>query len=144
MLYEVITPNPKGDRELIQSEIPDDPSTWKWTEADKLFLELVNEVHKRGLRIIIDGVFNHTGVQFWAFQDIILNGENSKYKDWYRIISFDDSTTLSNEFDYKGWWGVKSLPEFNKSKSDLNRGPKEYIFNSTKRWLDPNNRNNFV
>ena len=132
-------PDPKGDRALMLSETPDDPSTWKWTEADKLFLKLINEVHKREMRIIIDGVFNHTGVQFWAFQDIILNGESSKYKDWYRIISFDDSTTLSNEFNYKGWWGVKSLPEFNKDKSDLNRGPKQYIFQSTKKWLDPNN-----
>ncbi|MGB5893989.1 MAG: alpha-amylase family glycosyl hydrolase, partial [Ignavibacteriaceae bacterium] len=116
-------PDPERDRELIQSEIPDDPSTWKWTEADKLFLTLVQEVHKRNMKIIIDGVFNHTGVQFWAFQDIIRNGESSKYKDWYRINSFDDPATSFNEFDYEGWWGVKSLPEFNKDDSDLHRGP---------------------
>jgi len=132
-------PDPEGDRELIQSEIPDDSSTWKWTQADKLFLKFVQEVHKRNMKIIIDGVFNHTGVQFWAFQDIIRNGENSKYKDWYRINSFDDPTTSFNEFDYEGWWGVKSLPEFNKDDSDLHRGPKRYIFHSTTRWLDPNN-----
>jgi len=132
-------PDPEGDRELIQSETPDDPTTWKWTEADKLFLKLVQEVHKRNMKIIIDGVFNHTGVQFWAFQDIIRNGENSNYKDWYRINSFDDPATSFNEFDYEGWWGVKSLPEFNKDDSDLHRGPKQYIFHSTEKWLDPNN-----
>ena len=132
-------PDPAGDRKLMQSEIPDDPSTWKWTEADKLFLILVDEVHKRNLKIIIDGVFNHTGVQFWAFQDIVQNGENSKYKDWYKINSFDDPATLVNEFDYDGWWGVKSLPEFNKDDTDLYRGPKQYIFHSTARWLDPDN-----
>jgi glycosidase len=132
-------PDPAGDRELIKSETPDDPSTWKWTEADKLFLELVEEVHKRNMRIIIDGVFNHTGVQFWAFQDVIKNGENSTYKDWYKINILDDPATLPNEFDYDGWWGVKSLPEFNKDDSDLHSGPKQYIFHSTTRWLDPNN-----
>jgi len=132
-------PDPNGDRKLINSEIPDDPSTWKWTEADKLFLKLIDEVHKRNMKIIIDGVFNHTGVQFWAFQDILKYGKNSKYKDWYRIERFDDTTTVNNEFSYKGWWGVKSLPEFNKDETDLQRGPKQYIFNSTNRWMDPNN-----
>jgi cyclomaltodextrinase len=135
-------PDPAGDRELINSETPDDPSTWKWTEADKLFFKLVDEVHNRNMKIIIDGVFNHTGVRFWAFQDILLNGENSKYKDWYRVNSFDDPTTPTNEFNYKGWWGAKSLPEFNKDESDLHSGPKQYIFYSTARWLDPDNDGN--
>src|SRR5690606_41020015 len=62
----------------------------------KLFLQLIEEAHSRGIKIIIDGVFNHTGVQFWAFQDIIKNGKKSKYKDWYIINSFDDITTIEN------------------------------------------------
>ncbi len=131
-------PNPKLDSELMNSEIPDNSDTWKWTEADNLFLKLIDEVHKRGMKIIIDGVFNHTGVQFWAFQDIIKNQEYSKYKDWFIIDSFDDPTTSENEFDYKGWWNIKSLPEFNRTKDDLADGPKQYIFNSTKKWMDPN------
>jgi cyclomaltodextrinase / maltogenic alpha-amylase / neopullulanase len=131
-------PDPVGDRKLMNSEIPDNQDTWKWTEADKLFLKLIDEVHKRGMKIIIDGVFNHTGVQFWAFQDIVNNQENSKYKDWYIINSLDDPTTNQNEFDYKGWWGHKSLPEFNRTKDDLVEGPKQYIFHSTQKWMDPN------
>ena len=132
-------PNPEGDKKIISSESPDDPSTWKWTSADKLFLKLIEEVHKRGMKIIIDGVFNHTGIQFWAFQDIIKNGKDSKYKDWYEIVSFDDPSTPENEFDYKGWSGGKSLPQFNRTKNDLMPCPKQYIFYSTKRWMDPNN-----
>jgi len=135
-------PDPDGDRKLISSEIPDDPSTWVWTEADKLFLKLIEEVHLRGMRIIIDGVFNHTGVQFWAFQDIIKNGKNSSYKDWYMINSFDDPATKENEFDYKGWWNAKSLPQFNRTEKDLYPGPKQYVFHSTVRWLDPDNDGN--
>ena len=135
-------PDPEGDRKLIAAEIPDDPGTWKWTEADKLFLKLISEVHQRGMRIIIDGVFNHTGIQFWAFQDIIKNGSDSKYKDWYQVKSFDDPSTPENEFDYQGWWNVKSLPQFSRNDSDLTAGPKQYIFHSTSRWMDPDNDGN--
>jgi cyclomaltodextrinase / maltogenic alpha-amylase / neopullulanase len=132
-------PDPEGDRKLISSEIPDDPSTWKWTEADKLFLKLIEEAHSRNIRVVIDGVFNHTGVQFWAFLDIVKNGKESKYKDWYMINSFDDITTVENEFNYKGWWNIKSLPEFNRYENDLHPGPKQYVFHATSRWLNPNN-----
>jgi cyclomaltodextrinase len=132
-------PDPEGDWKLIKTEVPDDPSTWVWTEADKLFLKLIEEVHSRGMKIIIDGVFNHVGVQFWAFRDIVNKQENSDYKEWFIIKSFDDITTLANEFDYKGWWNIKSMPEFNRDENDLHPGPKQYIFHSTSRWMDPNN-----
>ena len=131
-------PDPVGDRKIMESEIPDKPDTWKWTTADKLFLKLIDEVHKRGMKIIIDGVFNHTGVQFWAFKDIVNYQEQSEYKDWFIIDTFDDPVTATDEFEYKGWWNIKSLPEFNRTKDDLVDGPKKYIFNSTKKWMDPN------
>lgn len=131
-------PDPEGDRKLIASEIPGDPTTWVWTSADKLFLKLIEEAHSRNIRVVIDGVFNHTGVQFFAFQDIVKNQKGSKYKDWFIIKSFNDITTLENEFDYKGWWDIKSLPEFNRTENDLHPGPKQYIFHATSRWLDPN------
>ena len=135
-------PDPAGDKDIINSEVPDDPKTWQWTSADKLFLKLIDEVHKRGMRIIIDGVFNHTGVQFWAFQDIIKNGADSKYRDWYQIKSFDDPKTPENEFNFQGWWNSKSLPQFNRTENDLMPGPKQYIFHATKRWMDPDNDGN--
>ncbi len=131
--------DPEGDEKIIESEIPDDPSTWRWTSADKSFLKLIDEVHKRGMHIIIDGVFNHVGVQFWAFQDVVKNQKNSKYKDWFIINSFDDSTTEKNEMDYKGWSNTNSLPEFSRTENDLAAGPKQYIFSSVHRWMDPNN-----
>lgn len=130
-------PDPDGDRKLIASEIPDKPETWVWTSADKLFLKLIEEVHNRGMRIIIDGVFNHTGVEFWAFKDIAEKAENSIYKDWYMIESFDDPSTPQNEFKYKGWWNIRSLPEFNRTENDLHPGPKQYIYHATARWMDP-------
>lgn len=130
-------PDPDSDRKLIATEIPDKPETWVWTSADLLFLKLIREVHSRDMRIIIDGVFNHTGVEFWAFKDIVEKGESSVYKDWYMIESFDDPSTAQNEFKYKGWWNIRSLPEFNRTVDDLHSGPKQYIYYSTARWMDP-------
>ena len=63
-------PNPQKDNEIWNKEIPDNPETWQWTTADNLFLNLIEEVHKRDMKIIIDGVFNHCGIPFFALQDI--------------------------------------------------------------------------
>ena len=55
---------------------------------DKLFLDFVAEAHRQGFKVIIDGVFNHVGTTFWAFQDVIKNGKNSKYADWFDITDW--------------------------------------------------------
>lgn len=132
-------PNPGKDREIWASEDPGDPSTWKWTTADSLFLNLIREAHERNIRVIIDGVFNHTGTRFWAFKDIVKNQENSKYKNWYTINSFDDPSTEENEFDYEGWVGVKDLPEIKEDSLGLVDGPRQHIKAVVERWMDPNN-----
>lgn len=131
-------PEPNGDRELIKNEIPDNPKTWLWTSADKLFLKLIEEVHNRGMKIIIDGVFNHVGINHWAFQDVVKNQRKSKYKDWFSIVSWDDSVKLT-KFDYEGWFGFRELPEWKEDENGIVKGPKDYIFNITKRWMKPNN-----
>jgi len=131
-------PNPDADVTLFESEDPNNPSTWKWSEGDKLFLKLIKEAHFRDIKVVIDGVFNHTGTEFWAFQDLIKNQKESKYKDWYVVTSFDDTTTTENEFDYEGWWGFKGLPEFHEEDENLIDPIKDHIFDITKRWMDPN------
>ncbi|MBI5731086.1 MAG: glycoside hydrolase family 13 protein [Ignavibacteriales bacterium] len=135
-------PDPDGDRKIWSSEDPSDPSTWEWTNADKLFLKLIKEVHKHGMKIIIDGVFNHTGMTFWAFQDIVKNQQNSKFKDWYTIKSWDNPNTKENEFDYAGWYGIKDLPEIREDENGIVHGPREHIHAIVKRWMDPNGDGN--
>lgn len=135
-------PNPELDRKIWNEEDPGNPSTWKWTTADQLFLKLIDEVHKRGMKIIIDGVFNHMGLTSWAFQDIVKNQQNSKYKDWFTIKKFDDPSTPENEFDYAGWVGIKDLPEIREDENGIVTGPKEHIHAIVKRWMDPNNDGN--
>lgn len=132
-------PDPEGDRKIWESEDPADPSTWKWTAADKLFLKLLEEAHKRGIKVIIDGVFNHVGNTFWAFKDVIKNQEKSEYKDWFYIKKFDDPSTPDvNEFDYEGWYGVRDLPEIREDENGLIDAPAAHIKHIVKRWMDPN------
>lgn len=129
-------PDPEGDRKLIATENPLDPETWVWTSADELALKLIEESHKRGMRIIFDGVFNHMGYNSFPFKDVRENQQDSPYKDWFTILSWDDEEA-GTTFDYEGWFGVKSLPEFKEDEHGIVSGPKEYIFNSTERWMNP-------
>ncbi len=143
-------PDPKGDLELMKSEDPTDPKTWNWTSADKLFLKIIDEAHKRGIKIILDYSWNHTGTDNPIFKDVVKNQEKSKYADFYMIKSFDDPTTPEDEFDYDGWFGIKSMPEIKKInvvnrisgnpyEGNIQDDAKQYIFDVSKRWLDPNN-----
>ena len=131
-------PNPKGDEKIWESENPADPNTWRWTAADSLFLELINEVHSRDMHIIIDGVFNHVGIPFWALVDVRKNGENSEYASWFDITSWDDPTTEEDEFDYTGWFGFKDLPELSEDAYGLIPPIQEHLHAVVKRWMDPN------
>ncbi|PKP48613.1 MAG: alpha-amylase [Bacteroidetes bacterium HGW-Bacteroidetes-11] len=142
-------PDPEGDMQIIASEDLSDPETWKWTSADKMFLRLVEELHSRGIRVIVDFSWNHTGVLFPAWKDLIENQQNSQYKDWYEVITWDDLKTPENEFQYKGWLNIMSLPELRKTnvvgerkhgfpfEGNIDDGAKKHIFEVTKRWLAP-------
>ncbi|TMU50394.1 glycoside hydrolase family 13 protein [Flagellimonas algicola] len=132
-------PDPEGDRKLMESEDPIDPSTWIWTKADQLALKLIKEAHKRDMKIIFDGVFNHLGIKSFAFQDLEKNQQNSKYKDWFIVKSWRDSAT-NTAFEYKGWNDVQTLPELKEDENGIVQGPKDYIFNATARWMNPKNQ----
>jgi glycosidase len=132
-------PDPEGDATIIASEDPLDPSSWQWTAADKLFLELIDEVHRRGMKIIIDGVFNHTGTDFWAFRDLQEKQQDSAYRDWYDVISFHKpGANGDSKFEYNGWWGVKDLPELKEIDGTLIEPVRNHIAQITRRWMDPN------
>ena len=133
-------PDPKGDLALIATET-EDPATWKWTAADKLFLEMVAKAHEKGMRVIIDGVFNHAGLGFFAFEDLRKNGQNSRFKDWFIVRNWDDPGTQDNEFTWQGWHGITSMPEFAEvwtdGRGDLAPPVKSYLMAVTRRWMQP-------
>lgn len=132
-------PDPEGDKKLMAAEDPMKPEQWVWTKADLLVLKLIEEVHKRKMHIIFDGVFNHMGIKNFAFRDVEKNQQASPFKDWFIINSWRDKEK-GTDFQYKAWFGVKTLPEFREDSTGIVEGPKQYIFNSTRRWMNPMNK----
>lgn len=132
-------PDRAGDLKLLAAaKETEDPATWIWTAADRYFVELLADAHRKGIRIIIDGVFNHTGRDFFAFRDLLKHGAKSRYRNWFKIKEWKPDGT----FDYDGWFGFKSLPELARSAEDLVAPVRKYIFDITRRWMDPDGDGN--
>jgi glycosidase len=135
-------PDPGGDKKNWARENPADPATWRWTAADKLFLSLIRECHRRGFKVIIGGAFNSVGATFWAFQDVVKKQQDSPYKDWFIIKKWDDPATPQNEFDYQAWVGAKDLPEIREDETGPPIGFRQHVQAIVRRWMDPDGDGN--
>ena len=91
----------------------------------------VAECHKQGIRVIFDGVFNHTGRDFFAFQDIKNNREHSQYKDWYCNVNFGGNNSFNDGFSYENWGGYDLLAKLNQH----NPAVKDYICDVIRFWV---------
>ncbi len=142
-------PDREGDRALIAQETWDDPSTWTMTAADRMFVDVIAAFHARGIRVVLDYSWNHTGITHPAARDVVANRSESAYSDWYSA-TFDDPATSADEFAIRGWFGVYELPELRETvfhdatlgmeayEGDLySPAAREHIFAVTRRWLDP-------
>lgn len=117
---------------VAEKEDLSDPSTWTWSPSDRLFLELVAACHERGMKVVIDGVWNHVGQRHPAFADILARGADSPYADWFDVVSWDP-------FVHRGWAGFDDLPVFKKDADGLaSDAVVEHIHAVTRRWMDPN------
>ena len=95
------------------------------------FADVCKELHKRGIKVILDGVFNHVGRGFWAFQDVLRNRENSRYKDWFHI-DFGVNSNYNDGFWYEGWEGHYELVKLNLWNNEV----VEHIFACIKGWVE--------
>ncbi|MBR3768512.1 MAG: alpha-amylase [Clostridia bacterium] len=91
----------------------------------------VSECHKHGIRVVLDGVFNHTGRDFFAFQDIKQNRENSRYKDWYCNVNFYGNNSFGDGFSYENWGGFDLLAKLNQHNPDVI----DYICDVVRFWV---------
>lgn len=110
---------------------------------DGALRQLLDVAHGRGMRVILDGVFNHTGRGFWPFHHILENGLASPYRDWFHIDL--DVVEGRREFvpypprdappgtalGYRAWWGLPALPKLNTGNPDV----REYLLSVAEHWL---------
>lgn len=81
--------------------------------------ELVEAAHRRGIRVILDGVFNHSGPEFFAFRDLLEKGEASRYRDWYLVRRFP--IQMYPEPTYETWASVARMPKLRTSHPEVQR-----------------------
>lgn len=93
---------------------------------------LVDHLHQQGIRVVLDGVFNHVGRDFWAFRDVQQRLENSPYVDWFHNLRFDGYSPNGDPFSYEGWNGHYSLVKLNLA----NPAVKEHLLGAVEMWIE--------
>ena len=96
------------------------------------FRRFVKLCHEAGIQVVVDGVFNHTGREFFAFRSLQENREDSPYSSWYRNVQFHTGSPLGDSFCYDCWQGHFSLPCLNLSNPEV----KTYLFDTVRFWIE--------
>ena len=91
----------------------------------------VKACHEKGIRVIFDGVFNHTGRDFFAFKDIQKNREHSPYVNWYCNVNFGGNTEYNDGFSYENWGGYNLLVKLNQRNPEV----QNYICDVIRFWV---------
>jgi cyclomaltodextrinase / maltogenic alpha-amylase / neopullulanase len=114
------------------------------------FLELLAEAHKRDIKVVLDGVFNHASRGLWQFHHVLESGDGSPYRDWFyfdperlnrrkhwgaypgpheqKALQHEDSVTA---IGYRGWWNLPALPKFNTNTPAV----REFLFDIAEHWI---------
>jgi glycosidase len=94
---------------------------------------LLDIAHRNHIRVVLDGVFNHSGRGFFAFNDILENQSHSPNLDWYHVKQLPlDAYSSGDAVNYTGWWKYKSLPKFNTENQQV----RKYLFDVARFWLE--------
>lgn len=132
------------DTTFLNRERPEDSRTWYMTSADRAFAELVKEIHRRGMRVLVMAQFAHVSAHFWAFEDLLKRQETSPYGSWFTVRQWDKpETPYDSEFDFERMWGIDAFPKLRQDTLGLVAGPRDYVFAATAQWMDPNGDGDF-
>ncbi|MEX1170167.1 MAG: glycoside hydrolase family 13 protein [Chloroflexota bacterium] len=104
--------------------------------------ELLDAAHERDMRVILDGVFNHTGRGFWPFHHVLETGASSPYRRWFHLddaaldagrplLAYPPAGTPASALGYRAWWGMPALPKLNTDEPAV----REYLFGVAEHWL---------
>ena len=112
-----------------------DTADYYWVDrrlgTNETLVELIEAMHRRGMRVILDAVLNHTGRDFWAFKDVLRHGKNSAYCDWFQGLRFGESTPYNDPFTYETWDGHYELVKLNLA----NPAVREHLFGAVEGWI---------
>lgn len=112
-----------------------DTADYYWVDrrlgTNETLSRLSADLHRRGMRLILDGVFNHVGRHFWAFRDVQARGWDSPYRDWFANLRFDGHSPYGDPFRYEGWNGHQSLVKLNLA----NLSVREHLFDAIAVWV---------
>ncbi|NBX17228.1 MAG: hypothetical protein EBR09_07675 [Proteobacteria bacterium] len=149
----------EDDKQLLANERLDDPSTWKLTRADKEFMSVVSELQNNGIRVVIDGVFNHSASNGPLVEDIARRGRTSPYYEWFATSYegepnyyarscqlsefYPDSARypFAAKIRFDSWAGFCPLINHRQGFADgaLHPGLRKHIFAVVDRWFKPQN-----
>ena len=106
--------------------------------SEEYFKAFIENAHQNEIKIVLDAVFNHSGFEFFAFEDVVEKGKDSEYSDWFYIDDYPITTlyeqrTENKEPNYEGWAGYGNHPVLNLDNPEV----KDYIYQITEKWMDP-------
>jgi neopullulanase len=109
--------------------------------GDAALRELLDAAHARGVRVVLDGVFNHAGRGFWPFHHVLEAGAGSPYRNWFHVDerlasgrplqAYPAPGTPHSEHGYVAWWGLPALPKLNTDEPEV----REFLFGVAEHWL---------
>ncbi len=94
--------------------------------------DLSQALHARGMHLVLDGVFNHVGRDFWAFRNVLEKGQGSPYVSWFSGLRFDGRSPYGDPFTYEAWNGHYSLVKLNLSHPEV----REHLFGAVRMWVE--------
>ena len=95
------------------------------------FKKVCEELHKDGIKVVVDGVFNHVGRDFWAFKDVQANKQSSKYCGWFENLNFGGQSPMGDPFWYEGWEGHYNLVKLNLKNQEV----VDYLLDAVGNWM---------
>ncbi|MDP4120694.1 MAG: DUF1653 domain-containing protein [Bacillota bacterium] len=100
--------------------------------TNESFKQVCDKLHENGIKIVLDGVFNHVGREFWAFKDVLQNGQYSEYCSWFKNLSFSHTSPKGDPFSYEGWNGFYDLVKLNLQNEEV----VNHLFDAISIWID--------
>lgn len=100
--------------------------------TNETLAKLTRELHTHGIKVVLDGVFNHVGRDFWAFRDVQQHGKESRFCGWFQGLDFSKRSPFGDSFSYEGWSGNFDLVKLNLHTEEV----RQHLFQAIQYWVE--------